>query len=88
MIKINLENIYEPISISEDFIEIIFHSEIENDEDIPLYIRFSSINDIHLPNVYNLGFGPIDKDGNIDDLIRLRHKNLNKLFSTLVFFCH
>lgn len=86
MIKINLDSIYEPISISEDFIEIIFISEIENDELIPLYVRFSNINDEHLPNVFNLGFGPIDQNGNIDDLARLKHKNLSKLFSTIVFY--
>lgn len=38
-----------------------------------------------LPNVYNLGFGPLNKDNKIDDKVKLNHQDHSKLFSTIVF---
>src|SRR5690606_32736290 len=34
----------------------------------------------------NLAFGPIDQNGDIDDRIILKHKNVNKVFSTVLFY--
>ncbi|KFF07849.1 DUF6934 family protein [Chryseobacterium luteum] len=86
MIKINLEDTYEPISISDDLTEFIFHSELNSGESKDLYVRFYDYEDPFLPNVYNLAYGPLDEHGKIDDTIKLQHKNINKLFSTIIFF--
>jgi hypothetical protein len=40
-----------------------------------------------LPSVYNLAMGPLNDDGEIDDLARLKHANSDKLFSTIILFC-
>ena len=39
-----------------------------------------------MPNVFNLAFGPLGNDNKIDDKIRVSHKNLNKVFSTILLF--
>jgi len=38
-----------------------------------------------MTNVFNLAFGPLKKDGSIDDKIRLTHQNYSKVFSTVIF---
>lgn len=86
MIKINLEDTYEPIYINDDLTEFIFNSELKTEESINLYVKFYNFNDPFLPDVYNLAFGPLDENGEINDKIKLPHKDLNKLFSTILFF--
>jgi len=86
MIKINLEDTYEPILINDDITEFKFNSELRSGEIIDLYVRFEKINDPFLPDVYNLAFGPIDSNNVIDDSIKMNHVNLNKLFSTIILF--
>jgi hypothetical protein len=92
MIKIDLDDTYEPISIihySAEFTyqsEFIFQSELEQGNSVDLHIRFSKIDDNFLPNVYNLAFGPINDKNEIDDKAKIPHKNLNKLFSSIILF--
>lgn len=50
-----------------------------------IMVRIDWLEDQYLPNVYNLGFGPPDNDGYFHDDIRLRHADVNKVFSTVLF---
>jgi len=86
MIKINLEDTYEPVFISDDLTEFVFNSELKDGKVIDLHVKFSNIGNSFLPNVYNLAYGPLNHRGEIDDEIKLHHQNINKLFSTIVFY--
>lgn len=86
MIKINLENTFEAIYVSSNFDQYIFESELKNNKIIQLKIKFTNIANSLLPNVYNLAFGPFNESGKIDDSINLKHKDTNKVFSTIILF--
>ncbi|KAF2514032.1 hypothetical protein EYY60_04605 [Flavobacterium zhairuonense] len=86
MIKINLENTFEAIYVSSTFDQYIFESQLKNNKIIQLKVKFTNIADSLLPNVYNLAFGPFDATGKIDDSINLKHKDSNKVFSTIILF--
>ena len=86
MIKINLDNTFEAIYVSSNFDQYIFESPLKNDKIIQLKVKFTNIAHSLLPNVYNLAFGPFDITGKIDDSINLRHKDSNKVFSTIILF--
>lgn len=38
-----------------------------------------------MPNVYNLGFGPPDRNGGFVDNVRLSNADIDKVFSTVLF---
>lgn len=85
MIKIDFEDTYEPIAIQDDLSQMIFNSPQRNGSTELLLIKITPHPDSNLPNVYNLGFGPPDgREGFFDD-VKLRHKNISKLFSTVIF---
>lgn len=86
MIKINLEDTYEPLYVSDDLTEFVFNSELKDERTVDLHVKFRNIKSVFLPNVYNLAYGPLGTNGKIDDTIKLQHQNVNKLFSTIVFF--
>ena len=84
MIKINLEDTYEPKYVSEDFKYFIFESELHDNKLIELHVNIQVHPDLYLPNVFNLGFGPTKEDGTLDDKFKAKHKNINKLFSSIL----
>lgn len=86
MIKINLENTFEATSVSHNFDQYIFESVLKDDTIIKLKVKFTNIAESLLPNVYNLAFGPFDISGRINDSINLKHKDSNKVFSTIILF--
>lgn len=86
MIKINLENTFEAIYVSSNFDQYIFESQLKNNKIIQLKIKFTNIANPLLPNVYNLAFGPFNESGKIDDSINLKHRDSNKVFSTVILF--
>ena len=86
MIKINLENTFEALYVSPNFDQYIFESQLKNNKIIQLKVKFTNIAESLLPNVYNLAFGPFDVSGKINDSINLKHKNSNKVFSTIILF--
>jgi len=86
MIKIDLENVIEDIAINESLDEYSFRSELMDGTYIELFVQFTQHPDPLLPDVFNLAFGPLNQQGEIDDVIQLHHKNLNLLFST-IFLC-
>ncbi len=50
-------------------------------------VSIEALDDPMLPNTYNLAFGPVDGEGNIDDMARVFHSNPDKVFSTILLFC-
>ncbi len=86
MIKINLENTFEATYVSANFDQYIFESALKDDTIVQLKVKFTNIAESLLPNVYNLAFGPFDENGKINDSINLKHKDSNKVFSTIILF--
>jgi hypothetical protein len=86
MIKINLDDTLDANSVSEDLTRFTFNSELRDGNVVELHVLISEHPDPLLPGVYNLAFGPLRKDNEIDDKITLRHKNVNKVFSTVLLF--
>lgn len=84
-LKLNFDNLYEIETISEDKRSASFNSILKDGSSVPLYIEIS--NEVHtlLPNVYNLAFGPLNRQGNIDDKAELTHGDYSKVFSTILF---
>ena len=50
-----------------------------------LGIKINTESQAFLPDVFNLAFGPLNENKEIDDKIKLHHKNHSKVFSTIVF---
>jgi len=84
-ILINFENTYEPISIESDFSEMTFHSRQKDGANELILVQIKPLNNPNLPNVHNLGFGPPDGNGRFRDDVRLRHADVPKVFSTVLF---
>jgi hypothetical protein len=86
MIKIDLDDTFDAITASEDLKRFTFNSELKDDTNLELHVLISDHPDPFLPNVFNLAFGPLGKDNEIDDTIAVCHKNINKVFSTVLLF--
>ena len=85
MIKINLEDTYEPIEVAEYLSFMTYFSEITNSPKTLIKIEISPLGDLLLPNVYNMAFGPLN-NGDIDDKAKINHQNKDKSFSTILLF--
>lgn len=86
MIKIDLNDTFEATSVSQNLKIFTFNSELKNKTIVELHVLITKHPDNLLPNVFNLAFGPIDENGEIDDNIILKHENVNKVFSTVLFY--
>ena len=86
IVKINFEDTYELAAISPDLMEAAFNSLDKDGNPLLLKIIIEPPHNPLLPNVYNLCFGPPKDDGTIDDTARISHRDLNKLFSTIILF--
>ncbi len=86
MIVINLEDTILPETAGADLMDYTFLSPQVNASDVKLLVQIRNINDPLLPNVFNLGFGPSDGNGGIDDKVSLAHTNTGKVFSTIILF--
>ncbi len=84
MIVLDLSNPILPHFASSDLMDYRFYSPQTDGSVVELKVAISSINDPLLPNVYNIGFGPDDGAGGIDDKIHLRHANTGQIFSTVI----
>ncbi|PWG79311.1 DUF6934 family protein [Pararcticibacter amylolyticus] len=83
-VSINFDDIYDAVSISDDLTEMIFNAPQNDGNTCQLLVKIKKHPDPHLPNVYNLGFGPPNRSGGFRDNVRLHHKNINKVFSTIL----
>jgi hypothetical protein len=61
-----------------------FNTTLKNGDIVPIGVNISEEEHPFIPNVYNLGFGPLGPNNQIDDKIKLCHQNYSKLFSTIV----
>ncbi len=50
-----------------------------------IFVKIEPLHNTYLPNVYNLGFGPPDGKGGFHDDVRLKHADVGKVFSTVLF---
>jgi len=86
MIKIDFEDTYEPIEVAEDLSFMTFYTEVTNASPILLKVEISPLGDPLLPNVFNMSFGPLLQNGNMDDTAKINHQNRNKVFSNIILF--
>lgn len=84
-IKLNFEDCYAFTETKEDLKFYKFNTVINGGAEVKLGISIVNNVNPYLPDVYNLAFGPIDGNNNIDDKIEISHKDLSKAFSTIVF---
>ena len=88
MINIDLENTFQPDSVKLDrelsFME--FNSPQRDGHVKLIRVEIKPHPDKLLPTVYNLAMGPLNAIGEIDDIVRLKHTDSNKLFSTIILF--
>lgn len=86
MITINLEDTYQPTFVSGTMQKFVFESYLRNGNIAELHVLITKHNDPNLPRVYNLAFGTLDSNGEIDDNTILGHQNNGKVFSTVLLF--
>lgn len=82
--KIDLKNIYRIIFKDVQQRLSAFDTILIDGKKLRLGIRISLNAHPLMPNVYNLSFGPINKDGTIEDRARITHRNVAKVFSTVI----
>lgn len=82
-LKINFDNSYEIQHISQDLRNSDFTTILKNGIEVPLFVQISTQAHELLPDVYNLGFGPL-KGNTIDDRAELVHSDYSKVFSTIL----
>ncbi|MBO9201522.1 MULTISPECIES: DUF6934 family protein [Niastella] len=83
-IKIDLDDSYTRRSLYQDSLLTTFDTTLKNGDVVPIAVKISDVSHPLLPNVYNLGFGPLGPDNRIDDKIKLYHQNYSRLFSTII----
>lgn len=86
MITIDLEDTYAPHYVSEDLMTFTFTSILSDATAIELYVLIREHPDPLLSGVYNLSFGPLGENDQIDDEIILNHQNINRVISTAFLF--
>ena len=86
MVRINLEDTYELTSMTPDLREAAFYSCNREGNPVLLNIQLKPALIELLPDVYNLGFGPLLPDAKIDDSAKIPHHDLNRMFSTIILF--
>jgi len=82
-IKIDFLNVY-PVRFVNN-LNSIFETELIDGTSISLGIKISSEEHPLMADVHNLAFGPVNKFNQIDDQVKLTHKDHSKVFSTIVF---
>lgn len=82
-VKIDLENCYQIETVSNDLTSGVFTSILKDGTPISLAVQICEEHPL-LPNVFNLAFGPLNKEGDINDNIKLHHRDHSKAFSTIV----
>lgn len=83
-IKVDFDNCYVTEPLSEDLRLIRFETELTDHTTAPIGVVIGN-QPLHLlPNVYNLAFGPMDGNNEIDDQAILSHVDHSKMFSTII----
>jgi hypothetical protein len=84
-IKIDFNDCYPLRTLTDNLHISSFNTVLKNGDTVPIGIHISEEMHPLIPNAYNLSFGPVDHDNQIDDDAKLYHLNHSKLFSTIVF---
>ncbi len=79
-VKIDLDNHYKINEVSDDLSIFKFSSCLQNNTLIPLAITISHKSHLLMPNVYNLAFGPMNINNELDDSIKLQHQDHSRVF--------
>lgn len=83
-IKLDFDTSYPLVSSSEDLTASTFNTVLKNEQEIRIGVKINNVPHPYLPGVYNLAFGPIDNNGQIDDKAKLIHQDHSKVFSTVL----
>lgn len=83
-IKVDFENCYETEPVAADLRSVRFNSELRNYTTIPMGVVIAGQSHVLLPDVYNLAFGPLDNNNEVNDRLRITHANPSKVFSTII----
>ena len=83
-IKINFDNVYRPLTISSDFSTMTFYSTQKNGSDELIFVKIAPLDHPNMPDVFNLGFGPLKGINSFHDDVRLKHADTDKVFSTVL----
>ncbi len=83
-IKLDFDSTYPLESLSENFTASAFNTVLKSEQEVRIGVTISSVPHPYLPEVYNLAFGPIDADGQVDDKAKLIHQQHSKVFSTVL----
>jgi len=86
IIAIDFEEVYPLISLSPDFSEATFHTFDRKENPILIKVLLKLVDNLLLPGVHNLAFGPISEDGSIDDQVRINIKIQVNCFQRFFFF--
>lgn len=84
-VPLDLSDTYEIVSIAPDLKEFQFYTITKDDGQVLITVRIFDNYSRFIPEVYNLGFGPLKADGRLDDTCEIPHKNFEKTFSTILF---
>lgn len=84
-VTVSFEDTFLPNTLEADFTGMSFISPQKDGSEVELFISIKPHPDPELPNVFNLGFGPSDGKGSFQDDVRLRHADIDKVFSTVLF---
>lgn len=84
-VKIDFDKVYDFEEISPDFNLSSFNSRLEDGRELSLKVKISNHAHALLPNVYNLSFGPLNRQGRIDDRAEIPHTDYSRVFSTILF---
>jgi hypothetical protein len=85
MIKLDFDKTFPPTSLEDDYSQMTFESPQEDGSIETMVIKIVPHAGFDLPNVYNMGFGPPDMKGGFRDDVKLRHADLSKVLSTVLF---
>jgi hypothetical protein len=83
-IKIDFEKRYI-VNPVDDLNYSIFHTELIDGQMKSIGIKISSEEHPIMMDVFNLAFGPVNENHQLDDRAKLRYLNHSKVFSTVVF---
>ncbi|MEO3407933.1 hypothetical protein AAFN85_28705 [Mucilaginibacter sp. CAU 1740] len=84
-VTIDFDHTYQPTTLRDDLTLMTFESPQVDGSFQTILVLIMPHPDPLLPGVFNLGFGPADGNGRFRDDVRLRHLDLNMVFSTVLF---
>ena len=83
-VKIDLKNVYSIVLEDRRQQASAFDTFLTTGKKVRLGIKIAKTTHPLMSNVFNLAFGPLNKDGTIDDKARLSYQEYSKVFSTVL----